>query len=1028
MINGRYALDNKLGQGGMGIVHRATDRLTGETVALKQVFMPVQHLLFASRPASQSNQELRLALAHEFQMLASMRHPNIISVLDYGFDENEQPFFTMSYLENAQTILVAGHGRSLSEKTDLILQTLEALAYLHRRGILHRDIKPDNVLVVGDTVRVLDFGLAAAKEQATESVGSWFYMAPELLQGEAATEASDLYSAGVLAYQLFAHDHPFDIHAADVIGEILEGEPDWGKLQVGEALTAVVAKLLAKNPHQRYQSAAEAIAAFSKATNQSSPHESLAIRESYLQAAQFVGREVELSQLLTALQAGQGSIWLIGGESGVGKSRLLDELRIRALVSGWRVFTGQAVADGGMPYQLWRQIAQQLMLDSTISDLEVGVLSQIAAATSSILKRHIPELPPLHGAAAHQRLVLTLSTVLQRQTQPTLLLLEDLQWAREGLAPLEQLAKVIQQTANVVIVGTYRQDEYPTLPTELAGIQLLLLERLDETHIASLCQAMLGKKATTPQLVSLLTQETEGNTFFIVEVMHTLAAETGKLRDIGTMSLPSSILTSGMQHLLRRRLEKVPQADRWLLQLTAVYGRQLDLNLLATLAPPGQLDPWLQRSAESAIFAVRDDQWLFTHDKLRETIIANLDNDTLQQRHRQVAEAIEQVYANDKDYFQKLLEHWHHAGNIDKEMHYLNPVAKSLIEITADYHHASKLLARGLQRLQPHDERRTQLLNWQAQLHTLQGNYPVARSFVNQAQEMAHKFNDQYGMAASLHTLGRIAYLQGDYEQSRSYHEQSLAIHQAIGDQPGIANDLNNLGNATYYLKQYDQARAYHEQSLAIRQAINDQAGIANSLNNLGIIAYLQDDLNIAQVYHHQSLIIRQQIGELYGIASSLNNLGMVAYKLSNFEQARDFYQESLLIRQDIGEQIGIAICSTNLGFAYHKLHDKRARSTLQQALLIARPIKAIPLILEILAGFAWFYLDDGKVAEAASLVSFVRQHPLYHAEVMMWLAGFDEQIAEKEAGLAKQQDGQKQAQALELDVVIQQLLKESLT
>ncbi|MCA9999124.1 MAG: serine/threonine protein kinase, partial [Anaerolineales bacterium] len=212
-INGRYHLQEKLGQGGMGIVHRATDRLTGEIVALKQVFLPVEQIMFASRPIAQTNHELRLALAHEFQTLAGLRHPNIISVLDYGFDENKQPFFTMTYLENAQTILAAANGRSVSQKADLLIQILQALAYLHRRGILHRDLKPDNVLVVGNTVRVLDFGLAVTKEQATESVGSWLYMAPEVLLGQPASEASDLYAAGVLAYRLFANDHPFNIYA-----------------------------------------------------------------------------------------------------------------------------------------------------------------------------------------------------------------------------------------------------------------------------------------------------------------------------------------------------------------------------------------------------------------------------------------------------------------------------------------------------------------------------------------------------------------------------------------------------------------------------------------------------------------------------------------------------------------------------------------------------------------------------------------------------------------------------------------------
>ena len=89
----------------MGIVYRASDRLTGDTVAIKQVTIPGQELQFASRSNAETSEDFKLALAQEFQTLASLRHPNIISVLDYGFDKGQQPFFTMSYLPQAETIL-----------------------------------------------------------------------------------------------------------------------------------------------------------------------------------------------------------------------------------------------------------------------------------------------------------------------------------------------------------------------------------------------------------------------------------------------------------------------------------------------------------------------------------------------------------------------------------------------------------------------------------------------------------------------------------------------------------------------------------------------------------------------------------------------------------------------------------------------------------------------------------------------------------------------------------------------------------
>ncbi|MCA9920170.1 MAG: protein kinase, partial [Anaerolineales bacterium] len=147
IINGRYQCHSKIGEGGMGVVYRATDRLTGETVALKQVHLSDKLQISDSLAPNATEDDLRLALAHEFQILAGLRHPHIISVLDYGFDGAKRPYFTMTYLPNAQTILEAAQDTSFERKIELIQQLLQALAYLHRRNVLHRDLKPDNVLV-----------------------------------------------------------------------------------------------------------------------------------------------------------------------------------------------------------------------------------------------------------------------------------------------------------------------------------------------------------------------------------------------------------------------------------------------------------------------------------------------------------------------------------------------------------------------------------------------------------------------------------------------------------------------------------------------------------------------------------------------------------------------------------------------------------------------------------------------------------------------------------------------------------------
>lgn len=200
VIHNRYELKQRLGTGSMGTVYLAFDRLTGDEVALKQV---IQTHKASSLDATTAN----LALAQEFQVLASLRHPNIISVLDYGFYNKTTPYFTMLFIRSSHNMRSAAMEHLLTQKVLLIVQLLNGLVYLERRGIIHRDLKPDNILVTPeDQVKVVDFGLARERQRNDdpEIGGTVAYIAPEVFQGAAPSHISDLYAVGVIAYEILA--------------------------------------------------------------------------------------------------------------------------------------------------------------------------------------------------------------------------------------------------------------------------------------------------------------------------------------------------------------------------------------------------------------------------------------------------------------------------------------------------------------------------------------------------------------------------------------------------------------------------------------------------------------------------------------------------------------------------------------------------------------------------------------------------------------------------------------------------------
>ena len=324
VLGRRYQVLDVVGRGGMGTVYLARDRLAG-VVALKRLHRSVEELADdATRSLGSKTQppEIALGLADEFKVLTSLHHPHVISVLDYGFDDQARPYYTMDLLKGGRAITEAGKEQPHEVRVGLLAQVLQALAYMHRWGVIHRDLKPGNVLVVDGQVKVLDFGLAIARERldAQGTVGTPGFVAPELFEGHPASTASDLYSLGMVAYRLFA---------APVTGRPAGLPAGFEESPLG----AVLRKLSAPDPRERYRSAEEALSALTEATGHQIVTETSATRESFLQGARFVGRERELRRLEEVLDQalhGRGGAWLVGGESGVGKSRLLDEVRTLA--------------------------------------------------------------------------------------------------------------------------------------------------------------------------------------------------------------------------------------------------------------------------------------------------------------------------------------------------------------------------------------------------------------------------------------------------------------------------------------------------------------------------------------------------------------------------------------------------------------------------------------------------------------------------------------------------------------------------
>jgi len=812
LVDRRYILDRQIGKGGMGAVYEAYDRLTGETVALKLVLTPPRDLDFSTRGG---DLDLHIALAQEFKTLASLRHPNIISVLNYGFDEQKRPYFTMDLLEDAQSPARAVWGKPAEYKVEVLVAILQALSYLHRRNIIHRDLKPANVRIEKGQVKVLDFGLSILKTQNQQDsdkiVGTIEYMAPELLRQKPPSIESDLYAVGVVGWELFTGEYLFDsTDIRQVADEIFHKIPDPSVIG-HDRVAAVLSRLLAKDPADRYASADETITALCNAANIPIPEETIAIRESFLTAAALVGRDEELEQLSTMLnqaKQGQGSGILIAGESGVGKSRLLDELRVLALVDGMVVMRGEGISAGRSPYQIWRDIIRVLVLGSEVDRRDAGVLEPLIPDIEKLLEMKVITPEELDPQASQKRLISVIEKLFRSHQRPILLILEDLHWSGiESLALLYRLNQIVAELP-LLIVASYRDDEAPDLPSVFKDVPVLKLARLQGNEIEALAVAMLGEGGRQPEFIRLIERETEGNVFFIVEVMRALAEEAGKLDSIITMSLPTHVFTGGVEKIIQRRLSRIPDYIRPIIELAAVGGRYIDMRVLGYFVQDEkELETMLSIASNAAVLDLEGGLWRFAHEKLRESLIKSLQPTENAQLHGQFADAIENVYIYVNDKFSSLAYHWGQANNHQKEGIYAALAGE-------------------------------QVLN--------SGAYAEAVHFLTRALELSTEESDVENakkQGTLTRQLGSAYFGLEEHDQAKQFYQGSLNIFEGVDYKWGIASALSDLGHVNYATHDYEDSYRYFRRAIQTAMSVRAQTvALAGIIGVAKLMATAQRD------------------------------------------------------------------------------------------------------------------------------------------------------------------------------------------
>ena len=275
----------------------------------------------------------------------------------------------------------------------------------------------------------------------------------------------------------------------------------------------------------------------------------------------------------------------------------------------------------------------------------------------------------LDPAAARARLFGVIEDIVIRQPRPVAIMLEDMHWARDAsVALLTELAGAAAGES-LFILASYREEERE-LANEIPDAQDLRLQRLPDGAVAELSRRVLGDAELPDELVGRLQQETEGNPFFLVEVLRSLAEDAGRLDQIAGMELPEMVLTGGIQQVLQIRLGRLTDEARPLADIAALAGREIDRELLGELFPEADLDDWIDLGHSIALLENRDGVVRFAHAKLREGLRAEMDDATRREGHGKVAGALEQLRGEESPYFPALAYHWQQYGDETQECRY----------------------------------------------------------------------------------------------------------------------------------------------------------------------------------------------------------------------------------------------------------------------------------------------------------------------------------------------------------------------
>jgi len=993
-----YEILEEIGRGGMGTVYKAKDTALDRIVALK----------FLSQQFAEKNPVATARFRKEAQAVAKLNSPHVVTIHRVSEVEGV-PFIVMEYVEGRELREYLPKERpQLPEVTRILVQICLALENAHSHRILHRDIKPENILVTDEGIaKVMDFGIARLSDIASltdtgELVGTAAYMSPEQALGESIDERSDLYSLGVVAYEMLTGRLPFEApNLVSLVSKKTTESPPMPSeigLEVPPDLESLVMRALERDPDLRPASAREMREALERlsappspglprgdsgiATGSALPRKKPSPHQAPFQPV-MVARDEELKVIADCLDraaAGRGGTVLVSGETGSGKTIFLEECARVGESKGCIVLRGSCLfEDSAVPYFPYvaalrdflrgdrsarhkgrrERVKAFIRKHSPALGVFMPYLETVIEKSTTVIGEESPVPQSGDAQSGRERIFSGISELLDEISglAPVLLVLDDLQWVDPSSLQLFHYVGRVARSMKLLTVASYRNEELGrsgasdkhSLSAAMKRmrredlLEEIKLDRLSKADFGRLLKSLLSNHRFTQGFVDFLYQQTAGNPLFTKEMLKTMKEEGIIQFELGAWHCkkePSrTALPRKILDAVERRIDRLEPQERAVLECASVQGESFSSEVLGYVLKADRLE--LLRTLQR----LERDHQIITFSERDYRFTQPMVWECL---YKGISDELRQ------EYHLTVGEHLErkHKPNLDPVLYKLaehfykaRDYARALPYLERSYEHASKVYA-----------------------------YEEALIYLQRALQAVERMEAEVELQdkelALRKEVGRVSSILGNWDEALRQYEEARMLASINSDELSYAQITKLMGDVEYHRRNWDRAVGLFDEAKEIFEQLGEVGGLAEVNLSLGNICFEKGDMEQVFAHYSKTLEAGEKLGDPKLVARACNNLGATNNVIGDREKAIWYYGRSLENYRFLGDEFGEAQTYHNIGMTYAELRNwNEAAQFYQKSLDVSSRIREMALISISSLALGEAYARIGRTSDAFELV-----------------------------------------------------------